>query len=162
MVQRATSEANTFDLWASPTKQWKFCCSTQNYTVAYKKQNQLSFIKLKKISYLLSQFRLNYINTKKVFRQKIKMVVCSALQTISMKSGMSWNLGCSVSMFENDHFAWIISIWGLRLDMLFYNTLLPFLLLLIGRLQHPQAFTITRWSTGMLAPDVCGSHSINC
>ncbi len=47
---------------------------------------------------------------------------------------------------DSDHFAWIHSLWNFWLDILFYNTRLPFLLLLIKHLWRPQVFAINIFS----------------
>ncbi len=59
------------------------------------------------------------------------------------KSVISWNIVCSVSMFEIlTTLMELFTCSGIWLDMLIYSTPLSFLLLLIGCLRHPQAFAI--------------------
>ncbi len=56
----------------------QICCSTQNYTITiYKKTNELWERMLQNITYLLSQFRLEYIKWNWFFRQKLKVAACS-------------------------------------------------------------------------------------
>ncbi len=73
---------------------------------------------------------------------KLKMAAWSTGQTIYMKSVISRNLVCSVSMFETDHFTWIHSLWDFWLVMLTYYHFSTVLLPLIGCLRRPQAFAI--------------------
>ncbi len=106
------------------------------------KKSELWERKLKNICYLLSLFRLKYIKMKFNFfnRQKLKMVVCSTLQTISMESGVSGNLVCNVWL-------WPLCLNPFTLELLvrypFFTSPLPFWLPPIGRLQCPQAFPTT-------------------
>ncbi len=143
--KQANKQKWTHGLWWSISSQiisfeiiLQIYCSTQNYSY-HIKTSELWERMLKNISYLLSQFRLKYIKCSCIFSEQTKNGDVLFLQTISMESGVSGNLVCSVSMFETDHFTWIHSLWDFWLDMLFCTTPLPCLLLLMG---HPQAFAI--------------------